>query len=80
MHKLFPCIDEETTLSITFKTGLYILKCLQICKEYLNCFIKKTRPIHINWCYTPQKGGHGGRLLTLSPPTSAARVRSPSWP
>ena len=25
-------------------------------------------------------GGHGGRVVTLSPPTSAARVRSPSWP
>ena len=23
--------------------------------------------------------GHGGRVVTLSPPTSAARVRSPSW-
>ena len=26
------------------------------------------------------KGGHGGRVVTLSPPTSAAGVRSPSWP
>ena len=25
-------------------------------------------------------GGHGGRVVTLSPPTSAAGVRSPSWP
>ena len=24
--------------------------------------------------------GHGGRVVTLSPPTSAAGVRSPSWP
>ena len=24
--------------------------------------------------------GHGGRVVTLSPPTSEARVRSPSWP
>ena len=23
--------------------------------------------------------GHGGRMVTLSPPTSAAGVRSPSW-
>ena len=26
------------------------------------------------------KRGHGGRVVTLSPPTSAAGVRSPSWP
>ena len=25
-------------------------------------------------------GGHGGRVVTLSPPTSAAGDRSPSWP
>ena len=25
-------------------------------------------------------GGHGGRVVTLSPPTSEAGVRSPSWP
>ena len=25
-------------------------------------------------------GGHVGRVVTLSPPTSAAGVRSPSWP
>ena len=24
--------------------------------------------------------GHGGRVVTLSPPTSEAGVRSPSWP
>ena len=26
------------------------------------------------------KGGHGGRVVTLSPPTSGAGVRSLSWP
>ena len=26
------------------------------------------------------KRGHGGRVITLSPPTSEAGVRSPSWP
>ena len=30
--------------------------------------------------YNNTKGGHGGRVVTLSPPTSAAVVRSPSWP
>ena len=25
-------------------------------------------------------GGHGGRVVTLSPPTSEAGVRSPVWP
>ena len=25
-------------------------------------------------------GGHGGRVVTLSPPTSVAGDRSPSWP
>ena len=29
---------------------------------------------------TRRDGGHGGRVVTLSPPTSAAGVRSPSWP
>ena len=29
---------------------------------------------------THPEGGHGGRVVTLSPPTSAAGVRSPSWP
>ena len=28
----------------------------------------------------PYAGGHGGRVVTLSPPTSAAGVRSPSCP
>ena len=28
----------------------------------------------------PSTRGHGGRVVTLSPPTSAAGVRSPSWP
>ena len=28
----------------------------------------------------PYFGGHGGRVVTLSPPTSAAGVQSPSWP
>ena len=36
----------------------------------------------INMTRYPQEavGGHGGRVVTLSPPTSAAGVRSPSWP
>ena len=25
-------------------------------------------------------GGHGGRVVTLSPPTSEAGVRFPTWP
>ena len=25
-------------------------------------------------------GGHGGRVVTLSPPTSEAGVRFPAWP
>ena len=29
---------------------------------------------------SPLVRGHGGRVVTLSPPTSAAGVRSPSWP
>ena len=29
---------------------------------------------------TKEKRGHGGRVVTLSPPTSEAGVRSPSWP
>ena len=29
---------------------------------------------------TEDNRGHGGRVVTLSPPTSAAGVRSPSWP
>ena len=28
---------------------------------------------------TKVKRGHGGRVVTLSPPTSAVGVRSPSW-
>ena len=36
----------------------------------------------INSCmdFTSVLGGHGGRVVTLSPPTSAAGVRSLSWP
>ena len=30
--------------------------------------------------FTPHVGGHGGRVVTLSPPTSAAGERHPSWP
>ena len=32
------------------------------------------------WSLLGENGGHGGRVVTLSPPTSAAGVRSPSWP
>ena len=32
--------------------------------------------IEIKW----HKGGHGGRVVTLSPPTSEARVQFPAWP
>ena len=28
----------------------------------------------------PVLRGHGGRVVTLSPPTSEAGVRSPAWP
>ena len=31
-------------------------------------------------CTTVTLRGHGGRVVTLSPPTSAAGVGSPSWP
>ena len=34
----------------------------------------------IDACVQTQNWGHGGRVVTLSPPTSAAGVRSPSWP
>ena len=37
-------------------------------------------PIYLDACLTGLGRGHGGRVVTLSPPTSAARVRSPSWP
>ena len=40
--------------------------------------------IHLDSCgieaHNNIYGGHGGRVVTLSPPTSAAGVRSPSWP
>ena len=28
----------------------------------------------------PVPRGHGGRVVTLSPPTSEAGVRTPAWP
>ena len=34
----------------------------------------------IIWINFFNNGGHGGRVVTLSPPTSAGGVRSPSWP
>ena len=37
--------------------------------------------INITLCHSmTDLRGHGGRVVTLSPPTSAAGVRSPSWP
>ena len=36
--------------------------------------------VFINMANFTLARGHGGRVLTLSPPTSAAGVRSPSWP
>ena len=34
-------------------------------------------PLNIFWVFTTIHGGHGGRVVTLSPPTSEAGVRSP---
>ena len=31
-------------------------------------------------CTTYLQGGHGGRVVTLSPPTSEAEVQFPTWP
>ena len=41
--------------------------------------------LHFGWehyllQFNSQIRGHGGRVVTLSPPTSEAGVRSPSWP
>ena len=40
------------------------------------------RSDHVIYAYNfiDAERGHGGRVVTLSPPTSAAGVRSPSWP
>ena len=35
---------------------------------------------NLDLVYQTSSRGHGGRVVTLSPPTSAAGVRSPSWP
>ena len=31
-------------------------------------------------CLTEAGGGHGGRVVTLSPPTSEAGLLFPAWP
>ena len=36
--------------------------------------------LELDACLTGLGRGHGGRVVTLSPPTSAAGDRSPSWP
>ena len=35
---------------------------------------------HFYLKFTSVCGGHGGRVVTLSPPASEARVRFPAWP
>ena len=35
-------------------------------------------PLNSNTC--TNEGGHGGRVVTLSPPTSEGGVRFPAWP
>ena len=42
-----------------------------VCKEVRN---------YLPFLLPPWRWGHRGRVVTLSPPTSAAGVRSPSWP
>ena len=37
-------------------------------------------PITKYQCCLQLKRGHGGRVVTLSPPTSGAGVRFPAWP
>ena len=41
---------------------------------------KWAAPLDVWYCSTSKCRGHGGRVVTLSPPTSEAGVRSPWWP
>ena len=39
-----------------------------------------TTTLSLNACFMSVIRGHGGRVVTLSPPTSEAGVRFPEWP
>ena len=54
---------------------------LRVVKFYF-CVHKTVSLVHLTSARYIQEvmRGHGGRVVTLSPPTSEAEVRSPSWP
>ena len=59
---------------------------LKIVYLYTGCFLGRRLNLFIGDMYNRSTcplqpcRGHGGRVVTLSPPTSAAGDRSPSWP
>ena len=44
------------------------------------CYFTVAQPIYSSFLIDVNKGGHGGRVLTLSPPTSEGGVRFPARP
>ena len=48
--------------------------------EHLQCSCITVATNHLNQVFQSGKGGHGGRVVTLSPPTSEAGVQFPAWP
>ena len=72
----------------TCPMGLWFhLDCLGLCTEDISkgnldwwCTPKCRSTGSSIYCFYKLVKGHGGRVVTLSPPTSAAGVRSLSWP
>ena len=65
---------------------MYIQKCVRPSCFFVNRILELLRSnydansITLNHDFKRDIRGHSGRVATLSPPTSEAGVRSPSWP
>ena len=57
-----------------------IKMCMQCVKPCVQKYNLSYLYVTINYISYIFSGGHGGRVVTLSPPTSEAGVRSPSRP
>ena len=86
MDPLFQCYTAQGWQVMTDARGrkcclILMLKCISpkiIIPSMLSDVQVPPRPTGL-MLLSKGSRGHGGRVVTLSPPTSAAGVRSPSW-
>ena len=60
--------------------AILCVTCAILCHMYDLCVTCVTFAVPHVWCYMCYVGAHSGRVVTLSPPTCEAGVRSSTWP